>query len=65
MVKIVQTAQAVKKLLGRPSKLSMEEQVLMTLQHWREYRITFDLPQRYCPFNECVECVLEMNLLKR
>lgn len=28
---------------GRPSKLSIEDQVLMTLEYWREYRTFFHL----------------------
>ena len=28
---------------GRPPKLSLEDQVLLALQYWREYRTTFTL----------------------
>jgi hypothetical protein len=32
---------------GRPSKLSVEDQVLMTLQYWREYRTFFHLARSW------------------
>jgi Helix-turn-helix of DDE superfamily endonuclease len=41
MVEIVRTAQSAKKLPGRPCELSVEDQLLMTLQYWREYRTYF------------------------
>lgn len=31
--------------LGRPSKLSIANQLLMTLQYWREYRTYFHFAQ--------------------
>lgn len=43
MVKIVKVAQKQKKVLGRPSKLSTEDQVLMTLKYLREYRTYFHI----------------------
>ncbi len=46
MVKIVKVAQKQKKVLGRPSKLSTEDQVLMTLEYLREYRTYFHACQR-------------------
>lgn len=36
-----------KKLSGRPSKLSYEDQVLMSLEYLREYRTYFSLAQIY------------------
>jgi hypothetical protein len=36
-----------KKILGRPLKLSYEDQVLMTLEYLREYRTYFSLAQIY------------------
>jgi len=36
-----------KKLLGRPLKLSYEDQVLMTLEYLREYRTYFSIAQIY------------------
>lgn len=39
------------KLPGRPSKLSLEDQLLMTLEYWREYRTYFDIGQSW-PVNE-------------
>ena len=32
---------------GRPPKLSVEEQVLLTLEYWREYRTQFHMAQRW------------------
>ena len=32
---------------GRPSKLSIEDQVLMTLEYWREYRTYFHIGVRW------------------
>jgi hypothetical protein len=32
---------------GRPSKLSREDQLLMTLMYWREYRTQFHIGQTY------------------
>lgn len=43
MVKIVQKYQENKKVSGRPSKLSIENQILMTLEYWREYRTYFQI----------------------
>lgn len=35
------------KLPGRPSKLSLEDQLLMTLEYWREYRTYFHIGQTW------------------
>jgi Helix-turn-helix of DDE superfamily endonuclease len=35
------------KLIGRPSKLSLEDQLLMTLEYWREYRTYFHIGQSW------------------
>lgn len=35
------------KPIGRPSKLSLEEQLLMTLEYWREYRTYFHIGQTW------------------
>jgi hypothetical protein len=32
---------------GRPSKLSIEDQLLMTLEYWREYRTYFHIGQSW------------------
>ncbi len=34
-----------KKKPGKPSKLSVEDQVLMSLEYWREYRTYFHIGQ--------------------
>src|SRR3989338_3708637 len=48
MVEIVRAAEErIKKLLGRPLKLSYEDQVLMSLEYLREYRTYFSLGQIY------------------
>lgn len=43
MLETLQRAQKRKKLPGRPSKLSVENQLLLTLQYWREYRTYFHI----------------------
>ena len=48
MVEIVRKSEEQrKKLLGRPLKLSYEDQVLMSLEYLREYRTYFSLGQIY------------------
>ncbi len=47
MVEIVQEHQKTKKLSGRPSKLTIEDQILMTLEYLREYRTYFHIGQDY------------------
>lgn len=32
---------------GRPPKLTIEDQVLLTLEYWREYRTQFHMAQRW------------------
>ena len=43
MVKIVKEAVLNKKKTGRPSHLSIENQIMMTLEYWREYWTYFHL----------------------
>ena len=43
MVKVVAAEKILVKKSGRPSKLSIEDQVLMTLEYWREYRTHFHI----------------------
>jgi hypothetical protein len=43
MVKVVKAEKVLAKKSGRPSKLSIEDQVLMTLEYWREYRTHFHI----------------------
>ncbi len=43
MVSVVQERSPSKKKTGRPGKLSVEDQVLMTLEYWREYRTYFHI----------------------
>jgi hypothetical protein len=41
MVKVLEEAEQAKRKPGRPSKLSLPDKVLLTLQYWREYRTFF------------------------
>lgn len=43
MVKVLAAEKILQKKPGRPSKLSIEDQILMTLDYWREYRTYFHL----------------------
>ena len=47
MVNKVKNHEKLKKKTGRPSKLSLEEQVLMTLEYLREYRTYFHIGQSW------------------
>ena len=47
MVKLVENYEELKKKTGRPSKLSLENQVLMTLEYLREYRTYFHIGQSW------------------
>ncbi|MBD2411414.1 IS5 family transposase [Nostoc calcicola FACHB-389] len=38
MLEVVRSLRQGKQKTGRPSKLSLEDQLLMTLEYWREYR---------------------------
>jgi hypothetical protein len=45
MVKVVKVERMLQKKTGRKDKLKIEDQVLMTLAYWREYRTYFHLGQ--------------------
>ena len=47
MVEVVRSHTPPKKKEGRPNKLSLEDQVLMTLEYWREDRTYFHLGQSW------------------
>ncbi len=47
MIEVVKKSVPLKKKTGRPSKLSIEDQVLMTLEYWREYRTYFHLGESW------------------
>ena len=47
MVGIVSQHSQQKKKSGRPGKTSLEDQVLMTLEYWREYRTYFHIGQSW------------------
>lgn len=56
----------VRKKSGRPCKLSVEDQVLLTLEYWREYPTQFHLAQRWRLSEATVSRTIEKieNLLK-
>ena len=47
MVKLVERQTLLKNKIGRPSKLNLENQVLMTLEYLREYRTYFHIGQSW------------------
>lgn len=47
MVKVVKVERMLQKKTGRKDKLTIEDQVLMTLAYWREYRTYFHLGQEW------------------
>ncbi len=47
MVEVVHSFWLSKKKTGRPGKLSLSAQVLMTLEYWREYRTYFHIGQSW------------------
>ncbi len=47
MVKLLENHEKSKKKSGRPPKLSVEDQILMTLEYFREYRTYFHIGQSW------------------
>jgi hypothetical protein len=47
MLEVVRSHTHPKKKTGRPRKLSWEDQLLMTLEYWREYRTYFHIGQSW------------------
>lgn len=47
MLEVLEQAEGQKKKVGRPSKLRLEEQLLLTLTYWREYRTQFHVALSY------------------
>ena len=47
MIRVLKAAEATKKKVGRSSKLSIENQLLLTLCYWREYRTQFHIAASY------------------
>lgn len=47
MLKVLEAAEAAKRKPGRPSKLALPDQLLLTLSYWREYRTLFHLAASY------------------
>ena len=47
MVSVVQAHSQPKQKTGRPRKLSKEDQLLMALEYWREYRTYFHIGQSW------------------
>ena len=55
MVRIVKAKEKTKKKPGRPTKLRIEDQILLTLQYLREYRTNFYLVKdgKVCESSTC------------
>jgi hypothetical protein len=47
MVEVVSNHIGKRRVSGRPTKLSVQDQVLLTLQYWREYRTLFHLAKSW------------------
>lgn len=47
MLAVLKDQEGQKKRSGRPSKLRLEDQLLLTLQYWREYRTLFHIATSY------------------
>ncbi len=47
MIEVVRSRSKIKLKIGRPGKLSLEDQLLMTLEYWREYRTYFHIGQSW------------------
>ena len=47
MLSVLKQSEGQKKRSGRPSKLSLADQLLLTLMYWREYRTQFHIAKSY------------------
>ncbi len=47
MAGVLRQAEKTKKKAGRPSKLGLEDKLLLTLSYWREYRTQFHIAASY------------------
>ncbi len=47
MLAVLSASEQRKKRSGRPSKLSLADQLLLTLMYWREYRTQFHIAKSY------------------
>jgi hypothetical protein len=47
MLSVLKQSEQDKKRAGRPSKLSLADQLLLTLMYWREYRTQFHIAKSY------------------
>lgn len=47
MLEVLKMLEEQKKRSGRPAKLGLEDQLLLTLQYWREYRTLFHIATSY------------------
>jgi hypothetical protein len=47
MLSVLKQSEQKKKRSGRPSKLSLADQLLLTLMYWREYRTQFHIARSY------------------
>jgi hypothetical protein len=60
MCEIVRTKSAARRLVaGRAPKLSTEDQVLLTLEYWREYRTMFHLARSWGIAESTVSRIIE------
>ena len=53
MVTVLKAEKVWRKKTGRPSKLSTEDQLLITLEYWREYRTYFHLGNSWGVNQKC------------
>ncbi|WP_223280408.1 helix-turn-helix domain-containing protein, partial [Nostoc sp. PA-18-2419] len=47
MIKVLKDAANLKQTRGYPNKLSLEDQALVCLQYWREYRTYFHIASEW------------------
>jgi hypothetical protein len=47
MCDVLRQTESLKQVMGRPRKLSLEDQLLLTLCYWREYRTQFHIAASY------------------
>jgi hypothetical protein len=48
MIEIVTESQKHRQKQGRPPKISIEDQIMLTLEYLREYRTYFHIAQDFC-----------------
>ncbi len=58
MVEVLRGAETEKKKAGRPSKLCLEDKLLLTLSYWREYRTQFHIAASYALHESSVNRII-------